>query len=342
MADHIFISHSTKDDPFVAELRQALELRGLTVWADSRNLRGGDQLAPEIEQAISQARAVLVVVSQHSLNSEWVHDEVACARRVQRKRGVDQFPIIPLLLPGIKPAALRSFFPRKALPLAVHIKEGPGALEAAMTDLLAALGERLPTEAQPHAAVAARPVAELLLKLTDPRIVEEAGTRRAAAEAQLVYHPADRSERDVESDRFLFKAPLGPIEAEELRWYLEKYCLWPIGQVYEERAAKVEGSLPVWGQFLYQAVAEKGSVQEALRPWATLPKGVDRRFSIFVDSRLLEGSSEEEQAEAGEAATLLLGLPWELLHDGRSYLFRGARPVLVRRRLPRRGECGLD
>lgn len=70
MSDHIFISHATKDDPFVAELRQALELRDLTVWADSRNLRGGDQLAPEIEQAISQARAVLVVVSQHSLNSE--------------------------------------------------------------------------------------------------------------------------------------------------------------------------------------------------------------------------------------------------------------------------------
>jgi hypothetical protein len=44
MADRIFISHATKDDAFVAELRQALELRGLTVWVDSRNLRGGDQL----------------------------------------------------------------------------------------------------------------------------------------------------------------------------------------------------------------------------------------------------------------------------------------------------------
>jgi hypothetical protein len=118
----------------------------------------------------------------------------------------------------------------------------------------------------------------------------------------------------VESDRFLFKAPLGPIEAEELRWYLEKYNLWPIGQVYQERAAKVEASLPAWGQSLYQAVAEKRGVQEVLRPWETLPKGVDRRFTIFVDSRLLEDSSEEEQAEAGEV--------------------RGARPVLVRRRLP--------
>ncbi|HYI08926.1 MAG TPA: CHAT domain-containing protein, partial [Thermoanaerobaculia bacterium] len=34
------------------------------------------------------------------------------------------------------------------------------------------------------------------------------------------------------------------------------------------------------------------------------------------------------------AATLLLGLPWELLHDGQRFLFQGAKPVRVRRRLP--------
>ena len=336
MTNHIFISHSTQDDPFVAELRQALGLRGLTVWVDSHNLRGGDQLAPEIERAIREARAFMVVVSQHSLNSGWVHDEVDCARRAQRKRSTDkfQFPIIPLLLPGMTPGALRSFFPRQATPLAVRINQGPGGLDEAMPDLLAALGERLPTETQPREVVTARPVAELLLKLTNPHIVEEAGTHRAAAEAQLIYSPADRRERDVESERFLFKAPLGPIEAQELRWYLEKYCLWPIGQVYEERAAKVEESLPAWGQLLYQAVAQKQSVQETYRPWETLPPEVDRRFSIFVDPRLLEGSPEERQAEASEAATLLLGLPWELFHDGRGYLFQGARPVQIRRRLP--------
>jgi hypothetical protein len=132
--DHIFISHGTQDDPFVAELRQALELRGWTVWVDSRNLRGGDQLAPEIERAIGEAWAFLIVVSQHSLNSAWVHDEVACARRVQRKRKRDadpsQFPIVPLLLPGVAPGALRSFFPRKATPVAVRVNERPGALLA--------------------------------------------------------------------------------------------------------------------------------------------------------------------------------------------------------------------
>jgi hypothetical protein len=42
----------------------------------------------------------------------------------------------------------------------------------------------------------------------------------------------------------------------------------------------------------------------------------------------------EAQAVAKEATTDLLALPWELLHDGRSYLFQGQHAVRVRRRLP--------
>ena len=37
---HIFISHASKDDDFVKELRTALESHRLPVWVDSRNLRG--------------------------------------------------------------------------------------------------------------------------------------------------------------------------------------------------------------------------------------------------------------------------------------------------------------
>ena len=59
----IFISHASKDDAFVKELRLALEDQGLTVWVDSRNLRGGHKLAPEIEKAIEEARQVIVVLS---------------------------------------------------------------------------------------------------------------------------------------------------------------------------------------------------------------------------------------------------------------------------------------
>ena len=52
------------------------------------------------------------------------------------------------------------------------------------------------------------------------------------------------------------------------------------------------------------------------------------------------GSGKEAQAVAWEAATVLLALPWELLHDGRSYLFQGQHAVRVRRRLPNRDDQG--
>jgi hypothetical protein len=52
--------------------------------------------------------------------------------------------------------------------------------------------------------------------------------------------------------------------------------------------------------------------------------------------RLMKGSSEEQQTAAREAASLLLSLPWELLDDGRGFLFQGNHSVRVRRRLPNR------
>jgi hypothetical protein len=41
----VFISHATRDDAFVRDLRLALERQGIPDWVDSRNLRGGDHRA---------------------------------------------------------------------------------------------------------------------------------------------------------------------------------------------------------------------------------------------------------------------------------------------------------
>lgn len=68
--NHVFISHASADDDFVRELRIKLELSGVAVWVDSRNLRGGDQLRPEIEQAIRTAKHFLVVISPNTINSD--------------------------------------------------------------------------------------------------------------------------------------------------------------------------------------------------------------------------------------------------------------------------------
>ena len=333
--DSIFISHASKDDEFVTELRLALEGQGLSVWVDSRNLRGGEKLAPEIDQAIEGARQVIVVLSPNTINSPWVRKEIQKAREVEQQRKGEGYRVIPLLLPGVEPTALALWFDEE--PVGVPIQLKTGGLSEALPSILTSLGERLPTDHQPQQAVESKPVEELVLKLSDPEVKLDEGKRRGMAIATLVYHPANPAVREVESKRFTFTAPLGPIEAEELRWYLESYFLWPTG-VFKERAERIETQLPQWGKDLYEAALESKSAQEALNAWKNAADDAERRFSVLVDSDLSEGASAEEQAAANEAASDLLSLPWELLHDGRGYLFQRGHAVRVRRRLPNRLE----
>jgi TIR domain len=328
----VFISHASADDVFVAELRGRLEVLGISVWVDSRSLRGGSKLAPEIEAAIAGAPHCLVVLSPSTVNSPWVRREVAKALEVARGRE-DGYRVIPLLLPGMTARALEHWFPEE--PVAVSVEVGPGGLSEALPAILAALGQRLPTDHQPLEEPDVKRVEELVLTLVDPRIVTEEGKRRAQATARLAYEPAHRGARNIESLRFVFTAPLGPIETADLKWYLESYYLWPVG-VFQDRANEIERQLPGWGHELYTAALGDAQARQALTAWQSTADGAERRFSVLVDSDLPAGAPEPAQADAAQAATELLSLPWELLHDGRGWLFQGRHAVRVRRRLPNR------
>jgi tetratricopeptide (TPR) repeat protein len=333
---HIFISHSTHDDLFVKNLRQSLQFQGLEVWVDSQKLRGGDKLEPQIKKAIEEAQAFILVFSLNTINSAWVRHEVNHALKVQKKK--EKYPVIPLMLEGVKPAALGSFFKKE--PVGIKINTGPGGIAEAMAQILAALEEREPEDIQPMLAPETRPMDELLLELTETRIIEQDGVRRAAARARLKYVPAGKENREVEGT-FLFTAPLGPIEKEELIWYLERYYLWPTG-VFKERAGKIEELLPQWGGLLYKAVFDHPTIREVLAAWEKPNQKTERRFTVFVDEQWIAEAEDktEEQTKrvkvAKEAAALLLTLPWELLHHDKAYFFQGAKPVQVRRRLPNR------
>ena len=86
------------------------------------------------------------------------------------------------------------------------------------------------------------------------------------ATATLIYEPAATGARAVESTRVTFKAPLGPIETDELSWYLERYYLWPVG-LFKERANRIEAKLPEWGHDLYRAALASESAREILSAW---------------------------------------------------------------------------
>ncbi len=185
-----------------------------------------------------------------------------------------------------------------------------------------------------HRSPRPEPLEELVLELSDLRFHEQGGARRASARARLVYQPATAGQPEVHSAQaWRFIAPLGPIEAEELRWYLEKYAIWP-SPYFRDRARKVEEDLVKWGRLLHDEAMPAAHRENVMKAWEKTGNHAGRRFSVYVDVALEEGAPEADVTAAQEAAALLLGLPWELLHNGKSYLFQGAKPTRVRRRLP--------
>lgn len=328
----LFISHSTQDDGFVRELQRGLGDLGQDAWIDSREVLGGDPLWTEIRHAIEDASAFVVVVSTDALQSKWVGKELRHALGVQQQRGKKLFPVIPLSLNGTKLGVLEEFFDEE--PTYISVRSAAGGIDAALEEILGALGMRLPADVPIEEQPEADPLEELVLEITDLKFHDLEGVPRASGRARLIYEPATVGQREVTSEQnWRFVAPIGPIEAEELRWYLEKYAIWP-SEYFRDRAHKVEASLLEWGQLLYEVALPRLHTSNVMNAWARTDGDAGRRFSVLVDARLEAGALAAEVETARECATLLLGLPWELLHDGRTFLFQGARPVRVRRRLP--------
>ena len=84
MSDHIFLSHSTKDDATIKQLRQLLEQHGQLPWVDSRELTGGDELKARIEESIRTARHFLVLISLDALNTLFVQHDTGTVQDVER------------------------------------------------------------------------------------------------------------------------------------------------------------------------------------------------------------------------------------------------------------------
>jgi hypothetical protein len=227
---------------------------------------------------------------------------------------------------------LEEFFGEE--PIYIPVSSDAGGVEAAMNAILVAMGKRDPADVPSTPQPKAEPLEELVLELTDLKFDEQDGVRRASARARLVYEPATAAQPQVHSEQpWRLIAPIGPIEAEDLRWYLEKYAIWP-SHYFRDRAKKVEADLQKWGQLLHDAAMPVAHRENVMNAWAKISDHAGRRFSVHVDTAVEAGASEADLTAAKEGATVLLSLPWELLHDGRRYLFQGAKPSRVRRRLP--------
>lgn len=91
MGDLIFISYSNHDQAYVSELIIQMEAAGMQPWTFKREQIPAKEYIPQLKAVIRDARAVLVVMSQHSMDSVPVLQELHETLAAQKQ-------VIPLLL----------------------------------------------------------------------------------------------------------------------------------------------------------------------------------------------------------------------------------------------------
>lgn len=79
----LFISYSHADAAFVDKIESEFSKRGIHYWRDVHDLRAG-RLETQIDRAIQVNSTVLLVLSENSVESDWVEWEVAKARDLEK------------------------------------------------------------------------------------------------------------------------------------------------------------------------------------------------------------------------------------------------------------------
>lgn len=79
MGNHIFISHSTDDKTVARDICGELEDRGLDVWIAPRDITGGANYKVAIYEAIRDAEALLLLMSEHANQSDHTEREIDIA-----------------------------------------------------------------------------------------------------------------------------------------------------------------------------------------------------------------------------------------------------------------------
>ena len=96
-----FISYSSKDQAFAQRLNADLQMRGVRCWFAAEDLRIGDKFRARIDEAIRLNDKLLLILSEESVQSPWVEDEVEGAMEKERKakeRGEERTVLFPIQL----------------------------------------------------------------------------------------------------------------------------------------------------------------------------------------------------------------------------------------------------
>lgn len=137
---HIFVSYSRTDEEHATRIVEALREAGHVCWVDTASVPGGGRWLREIARAIEECNAVVALVSDAFVESEWVEEELLYARQFKKE-------VIPLLLED-RPLPMQ-LIARQPIPVhGNHFAGGCDRLTAALQRFLPDPSEvRKPSEA---------------------------------------------------------------------------------------------------------------------------------------------------------------------------------------------------
>ncbi len=84
----LFISYSHTDSAFVDKIEEYLNAKGIRFWRDVHHAIAG-RLEKQIDRAIRHNPTVLVILSENSINSDWVQHEVRTVCELEKETGRD-------------------------------------------------------------------------------------------------------------------------------------------------------------------------------------------------------------------------------------------------------------
>ena len=334
MAD-LYLSHADADRRLADRLRKALGDRGTRCHADVTRMGDRALLPPEVVDAIDGSAGLVVLATPAGCQSPQVRAEVAHA--LGRGAGHQ----VAIIAHTLTPEALAIDWPELAMRGAFHLPDTPNDAE-----LGRAVGRAL-AMLRPGGA------------LRHETIIDFGDIRRDGDRVTAWVRIDERAGE--------LTVPIGPIEAEALRWYLERYHRWPAAE-FDKRARAIEAELPKWGDKLWAALldalggelpewlaaTETGRRLLTLRVAAPRPVPTTRasleaatasatpalRSAVLAATRQLvvetrgDDPQTDEIAQAAaenDAQSRLLALPWELLRKSGGYLFQRDPAVDIRR-----------
>jgi hypothetical protein len=85
---HVFISYAHADKEFVEGVEKRFDAKGIRYWRDTHDLKAG-RIETQIDRAIGLHSIVLLVLSKHSVASDWVEWEISKARAIEKQHKRD-------------------------------------------------------------------------------------------------------------------------------------------------------------------------------------------------------------------------------------------------------------